>query len=92
MVLFVRWLEKVEGSSREIFRLTSNHMNTDTGNVSFAQTAAYFNIYDRATRTVQNAKTTTFGHQQKPIAENLKNGAKKILSTKERESTKKDNK
>ncbi|MBG0757687.1 hypothetical protein [Vibrio cidicii] len=85
-------LKKVEGSSREIFRLTSNHMNTDTGNVSFAQTAAYFNIYDRATRTVQNAKTTTFGHQQKPIAENLKNGAKKILATKERESTNKDNK
>ncbi|MCS0328327.1 hypothetical protein ND973_14515 [Vibrio diabolicus] len=85
-------LKKVEGSSREIFRLTSNHMNTDTGNVSFAQTAAYFNLYDRATRTVQNAKTTTFGHQQKPISENLKNGAKKILSTKERQSAKKDNK
>ncbi|HCH2724034.1 TPA: hypothetical protein NKS78_001556 [Vibrio parahaemolyticus] len=85
-------LKKVEGSSREIFRLTSNHMNTDTGNVSFAQTAAYFNIYDRATRTVQNAKTSTFGHQQKPIAENLKTGAKKILATKERQSANKDNK
>ncbi|HHG3557999.1 TPA: hypothetical protein ACPV0I_000073 [Vibrio parahaemolyticus] len=85
-------LQKVEGSSREIFRLTSNHMNTDTGEITFANQAAMFNLYDRATRTVQNAKTSTFGHQQKPIAENLKNGAKKILSTKERESTKKDNK
>ncbi|HHG3569268.1 TPA: hypothetical protein ACPV0A_000708 [Vibrio parahaemolyticus] len=85
-------LKKVEGSSREIFRLTSRHMNTDTGKVSFAETTAYFNLYDRATRTVQNAKTSTFGHQQKPIAENLKSGAKKILATKERQSAKKDNK
>ncbi|MEK2090375.1 hypothetical protein WOB63_00895 [Vibrio parahaemolyticus] len=85
-------LQKVEGSSREIFRLTSNHMNTDTGEITFANQAAMFNLYDRATRTVQNAKTSTFGHQQKPIAENLKTGAKKILSTKERQSAKKDNK
>lgn len=64
-------------------------MNTDTGNVSFAQTAAYFNIYDRATRTVQNAKTSIFGHQQKPIAENLKNGAKKSFQRKKEKAQKK---
>ncbi|TOO51701.1 hypothetical protein CGH34_25660 [Vibrio parahaemolyticus] len=67
-------------------------MNTDTGEITFANQAAMFNLYDRATRTVQNAKTSTFGHQQKPIAENLKTGAKKILATKERQSANKDNK